>query len=211
MRKSEVKPKYLRAAQIANIYGIGLSTVWYFAKQGFLRPIKFSKNITFFDPSEVEAFFMRKAAQDEAEKRRYLRFYAYLSKYPDIKAIYAQKQDSELKEGVIKALSVAFDLFEERENEINQKAIADFASECKDLKSAPEHYEKMLEACYPDIYLKYLQDERDGSKTANFKDVAFDLFLALSKQNEQMQELLTENERFALTFLTTKGASNGAK
>ncbi|WP_304294285.1 hypothetical protein [Campylobacter gracilis] len=39
--------------------------MWYFAKQGFLRPIKFSKNITFFDPSEVEAFFMRKAAQDE--------------------------------------------------------------------------------------------------------------------------------------------------
>ena len=112
---------------------------------------------------------------------------------------------------MIEALSVAFDLFEERENEINQKAIADLARECKDLKNAPEHYEKMLKACYPDIYLKYLQDELDGSKTANFKDVAFDLFLALSKQNEQMQELLTENERFALTFLTTKGASNGAK
>ena len=69
----------------------------------------------------------------------------------------------------------------------------------------------MLKACYPDIYLKYLQDELDGSKTADFKDVAFDLFLALSKQHEQMQELLTENERFALTFLTTKGASNGAE
>ena len=154
---------------------------------------------------------MKPLFKDEAEKRRYLRFYARLSAYPDIKAIYAQKQDRELKEGVIKALSVAFDLFEERENEINQKAIADFASECKDLKSAPEHYEKMLKACYPDIYLKYLRDERDGSKTADFKDVAFDLFLALSAQREQMQELQSENERLALTFLTTEGASNGAK
>ena len=157
---------------------------------------------------------MKPPFKDEAEKRRYLRFYAYLSKYPDIKAIYAQtdaQEQDERRKGVIEALSVAFDLFEERENEINQKAIADFVSECKDLKNAPEHYEKMLKACYPDIYLKYLQDELDGSKTANFKDVAFDLFLALSKQNEQMQELLTENERFALTFLTTKGASNGAK
>ncbi|QCD51979.1 MULTISPECIES: helix-turn-helix transcriptional regulator [unclassified Campylobacter] len=62
MKQTELKPKYLRASQIAQIYGIGLSTVWYFAKQGFLRPIKFSKNITFFDPSEVEAFFMRKGA-----------------------------------------------------------------------------------------------------------------------------------------------------
>ena len=112
---------------------------------------------------------------------------------------------------MIEALSVAFDLFEERENEINQKAIADFVSECKDLKNAPEHYEKMLKACYPDIYLKYLQDELDGSKTADFKDVAFDLFLALSAQREQMQELQSENERLALTFLTTEGASNGAE
>ena len=151
---------------------------------------------------------MKSLFKDEAEKRRYLRFYAYLSKYPDIKAIYAQadaQEQGERQKGAIEALSVAFDLFEERENEINQKAIADFVSECKDLKNAPEHYEIMLKACYPDIYLKYLQDELDGSKTANFKDVAFDLFLALSKQNEQMQELLTENERFALTFLTTKG------
>ena len=157
---------------------------------------------------------MKSLFKDEAEKRRYLRFYAYLSKYPDIKAIYAQadaQEQDERRKGVIEALSVAFDLFEERENEINQKAIADLARECKDLKNAPEHYEKMLKACYPDIYLKYLQDELDGSKTANFKDVAFDLFLALSKQNEQMQELQSENERLALTFLTTKGASNGAK
>ena len=123
---------------------------------------------------------MKSMFKDEAEKRRYLRFYAYLSKYPDIKAIYAQEQDSELKEGVIKALGVAFDLFEERENEINQKAIEDFARECKNL-------------------------------TADFKDVAFDLFLALSAQREQMQELQSENERLALTFLTTKEASNEAK
>ena len=110
---------------------------------------------------------------------------------------------------MIEALSVAFDLFEKRENEINQKAIADFTRECKDLKNAPELYEKMLKACYPDIYLKYLQDERDGSKTADFKDVAFDLFLALSAQREQMQELQGENERLIQTFLT--GTSNGTK
>lgn len=34
---------------------------------------------------------MKPLFKDEAEKRRYLRFYAYLSKYPDIKAIYARQ------------------------------------------------------------------------------------------------------------------------
>lgn len=60
---------------------------------------------------------MKSLFKDEAEERRYLRFYAYLSKYPDIKAIYAQtdaREQDERRKGVIEALSVAFDPFEER-------------------------------------------------------------------------------------------------
>ena len=68
-----------------------------------------------------------KAFKDGNEARLYGRFYARLSKYPEIKAIYAQtdeQEQSELREGVIKALCVAFDLFEERETELNQKSTA---------------------------------------------------------------------------------------
>lgn len=95
---------------------------------------------------------MKPLFKDEAEKRRYLRFYAYLSKYPDIKAIYAQvdaQEQDERRKGVIEALSVAFDLFEERENEINQKAIADFVSECKDLKKRARALRKDVESVLP--------------------------------------------------------------
>jgi len=55
-----------------------------------------------------------KALKDDNEARLYGRFYARLSKYPEIKAIYAQTDEqerSEYREGVIKALCVAFDLF----------------------------------------------------------------------------------------------------
>ena len=120
-----------------------------------------------------------KAFKDGNEARLYGRFYARLSKYPEIKAIYAQtdeQEQSDLQKGVIKALCVAFDLFKEREAELNQKSISQIAKECKEIKSAPELYVKMLKECYPDIYLKHLQDEQSGDNTADFKPVAFDLF-----------------------------------
>ena len=144
-----------------------------------------------------------KAFKDDNEARLYGRFYARLSKYPEIKAIYAQtdeQEQSDLQKGVIKALCVAFDLFEERETELNQKSIGEIARECKEIKSAPELYVKMLKECYPDIYLKHLQDEQSGDDTANFKSVAFDLFCALTEQARELNALHTENQRLRERF-----------
>jgi len=141
-----------------------------------------------------------KAFKDDNEARLYGRFYARLSKYPEIKAIYAQtdeQEQSDLQKGVIKALCVAFDLFEERETELNQKSIGEIARECKEIKSAPELYVKMLKECYPDIYL---QDEQSGDDTANFKPVAFDLFCALTEQARELNALHTENQRLRERF-----------
>ena len=50
-------PQRLRAIQIAEEFGIGLSTVWLFAKQGKLTPIKISSRITVFETSEVMELF----------------------------------------------------------------------------------------------------------------------------------------------------------
>jgi len=95
---------------------------------------------------------------------------------------------------------VAFDLFEERETELNQKSICEIARECKEIKSAPELYVKMLKECYPDIYLKSLQDEQSGDDTADFKPVAFDLFCALTEQARELNALRDENKRLINGF-----------
>ena len=144
-----------------------------------------------------------KAFKDDNEARLYGRFYARLSKYPEIKAIYAQtdeQEQSEYREGVIKALCVAFDLFEECETELNQKSVGEIARECKEIKSTPELYVKMLKECYPDIYLKSLQDEQSGGDTTDFKPVAFDLFCALTEQARELNALQAENQRLRERF-----------
>ena len=46
----------MRAKGVANYLGIGLSTVWLYAKQGKLNPIKISDRVTIFKRSEIEAF-----------------------------------------------------------------------------------------------------------------------------------------------------------
>ena len=53
-------PKRLRAKQIANEFGIGLSTVWLYAQQGKLTPIKVSDRVTVFDTQEILIFFSDK-------------------------------------------------------------------------------------------------------------------------------------------------------
>ncbi len=47
----------MRATHIAKENCIGLSTVWNYAKQGLLTPIRITKGVTVFDRAEVEAFF----------------------------------------------------------------------------------------------------------------------------------------------------------
>ena len=46
--------KYLRAKEVAEYLGIGLSTVWLYAKQGKLTPKKLSERVTVFSINEVD-------------------------------------------------------------------------------------------------------------------------------------------------------------
>jgi len=48
------KQKY-RAKEVAEYVGIGISTVWLYAKQGKLTPIRVSPRVTVFDIEEIEA------------------------------------------------------------------------------------------------------------------------------------------------------------
>lgn len=46
--------KYMRAKKLAEHLGIGLSTVWFYAKQGKITPIKVSDRVTVFNVEDVE-------------------------------------------------------------------------------------------------------------------------------------------------------------
>ena len=46
--------KFMRAKQLAEHLGIGLSTVWLYAKQGKITPIKISERVTVFNIEAVE-------------------------------------------------------------------------------------------------------------------------------------------------------------
>ena len=46
--------KVYRAKEVAEKMGIGLSTVWLFAKQGKLHPIKLSPRVTVFKESDLQ-------------------------------------------------------------------------------------------------------------------------------------------------------------
>ncbi|WP_323590623.1 helix-turn-helix transcriptional regulator [Aliarcobacter butzleri] len=50
-------PKKLRAKQVAENFGIGLSTVWLYAQQGKLTAINVSARVTVFDTEEVLKLF----------------------------------------------------------------------------------------------------------------------------------------------------------
>lgn len=47
--------KYLRAKDVASYLSIGVSTVWLYAKEEKLSPIKVSPRVTVFDLDEVNA------------------------------------------------------------------------------------------------------------------------------------------------------------
>jgi len=53
-------PQRMRAKQIALEFGIGLSSVWNYAKLGYLRPIRVTAGCTVFERKEVEDFFSGK-------------------------------------------------------------------------------------------------------------------------------------------------------
>ncbi len=46
----------MRAKQAAIYMGVGLSTVWYFAKHGKITPIKLSDRVTIFKKEDLDNF-----------------------------------------------------------------------------------------------------------------------------------------------------------
>lgn len=55
-QRYSVGKKYLRAKEVAEYLGIGMSTVWLYAKQGKLNPKKISSRVTVFNIDNIEAF-----------------------------------------------------------------------------------------------------------------------------------------------------------
>ena len=45
-----------RAREAAKYLGVGLSTIWHYAKQGKLHPIKLSDRVTIFKKEDLDAF-----------------------------------------------------------------------------------------------------------------------------------------------------------
>jgi excisionase family DNA binding protein len=52
--ESEKIIKYMRAKQLAEYFGISLSTVWRYAKEGKIKPIKISGGVTVFDVEAIK-------------------------------------------------------------------------------------------------------------------------------------------------------------
>jgi predicted site-specific integrase-resolvase len=54
-------PQRMKPKQIALEFGIGLSSVWNYAKLGYLHPIRVTAGCTVFNRQEVEDFFSGKS------------------------------------------------------------------------------------------------------------------------------------------------------
>ena len=53
---NNIEKENFRANDVAVYLGIGLSTVWLYAKQGKLKPIKLSARTTILKKSDIDAF-----------------------------------------------------------------------------------------------------------------------------------------------------------
>jgi len=58
MSKTEryINKENMRAKEVAEYLGIGLSTVWHYSKQKLLKPINLSPRVTVFKKSDIDAF-----------------------------------------------------------------------------------------------------------------------------------------------------------
>lgn len=63
MKSDNLQPKKLRAYEVAKIYGVSQSTIWNYAKKGFLSVSRPTPRVTLFDVAECEAFFNRKDSE----------------------------------------------------------------------------------------------------------------------------------------------------
>jgi len=57
LKKYNVSKKLLRAKEVAEYLGVGLSTVWLYAKQGKITPNKISSRVTVFSIKEINKSF----------------------------------------------------------------------------------------------------------------------------------------------------------
>ncbi len=53
----ELKQEVLRAKQAAKLYGVGLSSIWKYAKDGLITPLHVTPRVTVFKKSELDKFF----------------------------------------------------------------------------------------------------------------------------------------------------------
>lgn len=56
-QKHGIGKKYMRAKEVSAYISCGLSTVWMYAKQGRLTPIKISERVTVFSIAEIDKLF----------------------------------------------------------------------------------------------------------------------------------------------------------
>ena len=54
--EKRIQVENMRAKEVAEYLGIGLSTVWLMSKEKKLKPIKLSPRVTIFRKSEIDAF-----------------------------------------------------------------------------------------------------------------------------------------------------------
>lgn len=54
MENNNATPKYLRPKELADFFGIGLSTVWLYSKQGKIQKRKISSRVTIFNVEDAE-------------------------------------------------------------------------------------------------------------------------------------------------------------
>jgi len=47
----------LRVKDIIEMYPVAKSTIWYYVKKGYIKPIKNSSRVTTFDAKEIKSFF----------------------------------------------------------------------------------------------------------------------------------------------------------
>ena len=63
--------KYFRAKEIADIFSVGLSTVWLYADRGLITPRKISMRVTVFNVDEFEdAILNSTVPKNEKVKRK---------------------------------------------------------------------------------------------------------------------------------------------
>jgi excisionase family DNA binding protein len=49
--------RMMRVKEAASVYGVGVSTLWLWAQQGRIKPVRMGKRLTLFPVDQLEALF----------------------------------------------------------------------------------------------------------------------------------------------------------